>query len=69
MDDHEQLIEEAEKLAKGMKQGEKIEQGFIYAYVANAELRALWQELKHLRWILSSVLVVLALGVLANLLT
>lgn len=66
--DHDELVKEAEELAKGMKQGEMARQAFIFAYVANAELRAVWQELKHLRWLICSVLVVLVLGIVANIL-
>ena len=69
MDDHDELIEEAKELARGMKQGEKIEQSFIYGYVVNHEMRAVWQELKHLRWLICSALLLLVLGVLASILT
>ncbi len=67
--DHDELIEEAERIAEGMKQGEMIKQAFIFGYVANAELRSVLQELKHYRWILYSVLAVLAVAIIVNLLT
>ena len=69
MDSHDELIEEAKGLAKSMKQGKMIEQSFIYSYVANHEMRAIWQELKHLRWLICSVLVAVALGIVASILT
>jgi uncharacterized membrane protein len=68
MDNHDELMEEAMGLAKNMKQGQKIEQAFIYAYVANHELRSVWQELKYLRWLICSAVLLMALGIVANIL-
>jgi len=69
MDNHDELLEEAKELAKGMKQGQKIEQSFVYSYVANHELRSIWQELKHLRWLICSAVLLMVFGVVANILT
>lgn len=41
MSKHDELIEEAEKLAASMKQADKIDRGFVYSFVANHELQIL----------------------------
>lgn len=68
MKTHDDLIKEAEELAAGMKQGEKINQGFIHSYVANHELQLVIQAIEHLRdkvnWIWNFVMATaIAIGV------
>jgi len=48
MKDHDDLLKEAEDLAEGMKQSEKIDWSFKHLYVLNHEFGYLAQTLDHL---------------------
>ena len=59
--DHEELLKEAEQLAKQLDREEKIDWAFKYSYIGNHELRltiAELQNLKKLVWGIGSSLIV-----------
>lgn len=68
---HEELVKEAERLATKLSPDEKADQSFIWSYVANHELRALWREIKQIRGLLMGIgipiLVAVVLGLIAQL--
>ena len=67
MSKHDELIEEAEKLAASMKQADKIDRGFVYSFVANHELQILIERVyantKLLWGLLITIVVAIALAV------
>ena len=65
--DHDDLVKEAEELAKGMKQGEKIDCAFVYSYVANHELRFLGDQVARNKWLIIGVGVPILLTLVATL--
>ena len=65
--DHDDLVKEAEELAEGMKQGEKIDRAFVYAYVANHELRFLADQVERNKWVIIGIGVPILLTMVATL--
>ena len=65
---YDDLKEQAEELAKGKDTDELARLGFIYAYVCNHMSCILEERLKNQGKLLWSILVVIALGVIANIL-
>lgn len=67
MSKHDELIEEAEKLAASMKQADKIDRGFVYSFVANHELQILIERVyantKLLWGLLLTIVMAIALAV------
>lgn len=65
---HEELVREAEKLAKGMKPAQLIHRAFVYSYVANHELRIMMERISNLHKLVWSILMVLALTLVCRIL-
>ena len=65
--DHDDLVREAEELAEGMKQAEKIDRAFVYSYVANHELRFLTELVERNKWVTIGIGVPILLTMIATL--
>jgi len=59
--DHDGLIKEAEGIAAKLTAGERSEQGYIWAYVANHELRMVIEKLAALTKLVWGILLALVL--------
>ena len=68
MMDYDELKEQAEELAKGKTTDELARWGFIYAYVSNHMSTFLADQIKRQDKLLWSILIVIALGVVCNIL-
>jgi len=66
--DYDELKEQAEELAKGKGTDELALWAFIYAYIANHMSTLLSERIENQRKLLWSILVVIALGIVANIL-
>ena len=66
--DYDELKEQAEELAKGKSTDELALWAFIYSYIANHMSTLLSERIENQRKLLWSILVVIALGIVANIL-